>query len=396
MAEVYDVKTKNLVIFPFILIFYEIITYLSNDLYLPALTNLIRDFNSTPAMALLTLTAWFLGSASTQLIMGPLSDRYGRRPILLSGAVLFIFSTMFCAATHSMTIFLIARFIQGSAVCSFMVAGYATVHELYDTHKAIHVLALMGSIGVLAPAFGPLLGGFILEITSWRYLFWLLAIGAVMATLLLLKWMPESNPPENRIPFLLKNILNSYYLIIKNKNFMIATIVLCLIYGGLIAWLTMGPLLITEGYHYSPLMFGIFQALIFSTFIVGNMLIKYVMKYFTINKTIFIGLVLTLIGSIFSLITAYYNSLHIIPFVIALMIFAGGAALQYGTLQRIAIEESQEPMGLRMAIFSSCLGIAGVLSSAISSYIYDGTSLKLAYFLVMVALIGFVLNFIRK
>lgn len=396
MAGVCNVKTKNLIIFPFILIFYEIITYLSNDLYLPALTSLMRDFNSTPAMAQLTLTAWFLGSASTQLVMGPLSDRYGRRPILLSGAIIFILSTILCAATDSMTTLLIARFIQGSAVCSFMVAGYATVHELYDTHKAIHVLALMGSIGILAPAFGPLLGGFILQIASWRYLFWSLAIGAVIATILLLKWMPESNPKENRLPLLFKNILYSYYLIIKNKNFMISTIVLCLIYGGLIAWLTMGPLLITESYQYSPLMFGVFQALIFSTFIVGNMLVKYVMKYFTINKTILIGLIITLIGSIISLTASYYDSQHIISFVIALMIFAGGSALQYGTLQRIAIEASREAMGLRMAIFSSCLGIAGVLSSAISSYIYDGTSIRLAYFLLIAAIISLGLNFLRN
>ena len=389
-------KTKNLVIFPFILIFYEIITYLSNDLYLPALTDLMRDFNSTPAMAQLTLTTWFLGSASTQLIMGPLSDQYGRRPILLSGAFIFIIATILCAGTQSTTILLIARFIQGSAVCSFMVAGYSAIHELYDTHKAIQVLALMGSVGILAPAFGPLLGSFILQIASWRYLFWLLAIAAIIAILLLTKWMPESNPKENRTRFVMKNIFHGYISIIKNKNFILSTIILCLIYGGLIAWLAMGPLLITEGYHYSPLMFGIFQAMIFSSFIGGNMLIKYAMNYLAINKIIFIGLILTLIGGVFSLLISYYFNQHIIVFILTLMIFAGGAALQYGTLQRVAIEASSEPMGLRMAIFSTCLGIAGVLSSAISSYIYDGTSLKLAYFILAVSITAVILNITRE
>lgn len=389
-------KTKNLIIFPFFLIFYEIVTYLSNDFYLPALPNLMIDFNAAPAMAQLTLTAWFLGSASTQLVMGPLSDHYGRRPILLSGAALFIISTIVCAATHSMTLLLIARFIQGSAVCSFMVAGYASVHELYDSHKAIHVLALMGSIGILAPAFGPLLGGLILEVASWRYLFWLLAIGAVISTLLLMRWMPESNPKENRSPFLIKNIFTSYYLILKNKNFMISTIVLCLIYGGLIAWLTMGPLLITEGYHYSPLMFGIYQAVIFSAFIAGNMAIKHLMKFMTIRKIIFTGLIFTLISSMLAYFSAYFYNQQIILFIITLMIFAGGAALQYGTLQRVAIEASSEPMGLRVAIFSSCLGIAGALSSGISSYIYNKNTLNLAYFLVIVAIVGWILNLMRN
>jgi MFS family permease len=228
---------------------------------------------------------------------------------------------------------LVARFIQGSAVCSLIVAEYATIHELYDTHRAIQVLALMGSVGILAPAFGPLLGGLILEIANWRYLFGLLAISAVLALIFLTKWMPESHPKENRLPFKFKNIFLSYYLIIKNKNFMLAAIVLCLIYGGLIAWLSMGPLLITEAYHYSPLMFGFFQALIFSMFILGNLLIKKAMKYFLIKKIILLGLILTLASRIVAFLMAYYHSEKIVFFVIALMFFAFGAALQYGPLQ---------------------------------------------------------------
>jgi MFS family permease len=177
---------------------------------------------------------------------------------------------------------------------------------------------------------------------------------------------------------------------------MLSTVVLCLIYGGLIAWLAMGPLLITVGYHYSPLLFGMFQALIFGAFILGNLLIKYAIDYFNINKIIYSGLMLTLLGSIFALIVSYYYSQLIILFIFGLMIFGSGAALLYAILQRVAIESSQEPMGLRIAIFSSCLGIAGVLSSAISSYIYDGSSTKLAYFLLVVALAASILNVMRS
>jgi Bcr/CflA subfamily drug resistance transporter len=389
-------KLKNLVIFPYILIFYEVITYLSNDLYLPALPHLMRDFSSSPAIAQLTLTAWFLGAASTQLIIGPLSDHYGRRPILLSGIILFILSTIACATTHSITLLLIARFIQGSAVCSLIVAGYATVHELYDTNRAIRVLALMGSVGILAPTLGPLLGSFILQVTTWRNLFWLLAIGAMIAMILLFKWMPESNPKKNRVPFEIKNVFYSYYAIIKNKYFMLSTIILCVIYGGLIAWLTMGPLLITEGYHYSPLVFGAFQALVFGAFIGGNMLVKKAMNVFSINKIIIIGLLLTLLGSFSAVFVSYFYAQNVSLFVIALMIFSFGAALKYGILQRVAVEASNEPMGLRMAIFSSCLGISGVLSSAIASCIYNNSSLNLAYFLVIISIIAFLLNFIRN
>jgi len=384
-------KTRNLAIFPFLIIFYAILTYLSNDMYLPALFDLMRDFNTTTSMAQLTLTTWFLGSASTQLIMGPLSDHYGRRPILLLGGMIFIVSSILCAATHSMFILLIARFLQGSAVCSLMVAGYATVHELYDTKQAIHILALIGSVGILAPAFGPLLGSFILTVATWRFMFLLLAAGAVAAIILLFKWMPESNPLENRTPIAFKKIVKSYCSIITNINFILATLVLCLIYSGLIAWLTIGPLLITEALHLTPMMFGLYQALIFGSFILGNIFLKYTIPTIGLTKTIHYGLIVTVCGALFSLLSAiYFHS--IIGFIVALMIYAGGAALQYGTLQRIAIEMSHEPMGLRMAIFSSLLGIAGVLASSVSSYIYIGKPIQLAYFLVIVSVIAFVIN----
>lgn len=154
-------------------------------------------------------------------------------------------------------------------------------------------------------------------------------------------------------------------------------------------------MLITEAYHYSPLIFGIFQALVFGAFIIGNMLIKQAMKIFSINKIIFIGLLFTLVGGFSAVFVSYFYVQNIILFIVALMVFSFGAALKYGVLQRVAVEASSEPMGLRMAIFSSCLGIAGVLSSAIASCIYNNSSLNLAYFLAVMTIIAFLLNFIR-
>ncbi|MFN7097907.1 MAG: MFS transporter, partial [Gammaproteobacteria bacterium] len=146
---------RVLKIFPILLALYEVVTYLSNDMYLPALPQLANDLHTTNALAQLSLTTWFLGAASMQLILGPISDRYGRKPVLLIGGIFFVIATLICAMTPDMTTMLIARFFQGCAVCSVTVAGYATIHELYDQKAAMKALALMGSITVLAPAFGP-------------------------------------------------------------------------------------------------------------------------------------------------------------------------------------------------------------------------------------------------
>src|ERR1700722_8603518 len=97
---------KSLVLFPFILVFYEIIHYLANDMYLPALPILAKELKISTHVAQMTITTWFLGAASMHLILGPLSDRIGRRPVLLSGGILFIVSTFYCAMTSDIRFFL--------------------------------------------------------------------------------------------------------------------------------------------------------------------------------------------------------------------------------------------------------------------------------------------------
>ena len=109
---------RNITIFPILLALYEICTYLSNDAYLPALPNITRDLVTSNHLVQLTLTTWFMGSASTQLFLGPLADRVGRRPVLLSGGFIFIVATLACAIANNIYELLILRFIQGATITS--------------------------------------------------------------------------------------------------------------------------------------------------------------------------------------------------------------------------------------------------------------------------------------
>jgi MFS transporter, DHA1 family, multidrug resistance protein len=123
-------------LFPFIFVFYEITHYLANDMYLPAMPRLVADLQTTTHLGQQTITVWFLGTAALQLLLGPLSDRLGRKPILFLGGLIFILSTLICALTSNIHLFLIARFFQGTAVCAVITAGYSSIHELYDQIRA--------------------------------------------------------------------------------------------------------------------------------------------------------------------------------------------------------------------------------------------------------------------
>lgn len=373
-----SLKSKAL-LFPILLVMYEISTYLSNDMYLPALPDMMKDLMLTTKQAQWTLTSWFLGSASTPLIMGVISDRYGRRPVLLLGGLVYILTTAICAITHNPHVLLIARFIEGAAIPSMMVAGYACIHESYEQKEAIRILAFMASITILAPALGPLLGSLVLYFSHWRGIFWAITILASIAVLLLFQWMPETHPPEKRHPIHMATLLQQYWRVLTNKQFMLLLCVLGFIYMGFIVWITAGPLLIIDNFHYSPIMFGLMQAFVFAAYIIGNHYVKYFIAWIGVNPLIRLGLIITLCGGMLVGMSAICFPGSIYPFLLGMTTYSLGSALCFAPLNRTVIESSDETMGIRVALFTVIWTCFGVLGSLIASLYFSGTIASIAY-----------------
>lgn len=354
-------STPYSIFFPFALVFYEIATYLSNDMYLPSLPALANDFKASENAAQNTLLAWFLGSASMQLLIGPLSDRFGRRIILLIGGCLFILSSLICAITHDINVMLIFRFIQGSAVCSVVVAGYSAIHELYDSKRAIKIIAIMGSITVLAPAFGPLLGAIIIEVSQWRTIFYLLALWAAIGIAALFFVMPETNPHKIALNF--KDIMRDYWAISKHKMFLSYTLIFCFLFLSLIGWIVESPFVIIESYHRSVIEFGVIQFFVFSCFIIGAQITRFLIQQFTANQIIEFGLIIALCGAIILPLVSYLLNPHLYWIVALMMVITLGIAMAFGPLNRCAVDSCNEPMGRRMAVSSSFMSLFGVLGT---------------------------------
>lgn len=388
-------RAKAFAIFPFLLVFYEITTYLANDMYLPALPSIAADLHITSHLAQMTLTTWFFGTASMQLLLGPMSDRYGRRIILLGGGFFFVVATLICAYTKQIELLLMARFIQGCAVCSVTTAGYSSIHEIFTSGEAIQILAILESITVLAPAFGPVLGAIIIHYLSWRWIFVILLIWSTLALLLLWKWMPESNPPEKRHRFNWQLLLKNYYSIMTNLKFMSYTIGCCLLFLALIAWIAAGPFLVISTFKFSTFYFGFFQILIFGSLIIGAQVVKYYIPTLGINKLVNISLGISLSGSIFALISSFIFPHFLVGIVIALMIFCFGSSLNFSPSQRAAVDACQEPMGARLAVFFTIMSVFGVIGGLLVSSTYNDTLNWFAYLLMIVSLLAILIKWLE-
>lgn len=155
---------------------------LSTDLYLPALPRMAENLNATPSLVNLTLVLFFMFYAAGTLFWGPLSDKYGRKPILLTGLVTYTAVSALCALSANVYQLIAFRVLQAIASGAVTSVGSAVVKDVYTGRRRESVLALVSSMVMIAPIVAPVIGAVILSFTSWRGVFWALAIISLLAT----------------------------------------------------------------------------------------------------------------------------------------------------------------------------------------------------------------------
>lgn len=349
------IKIKYL---PFFIVLHEIAIYLSNDMYLPSMPTIAKSLALTQNQVQSTLTFWFLGASALQFIYGPLSDRYGRKVIIIFGGACYTIASAVCAMTHTLPLLLLARFMQGTAVCSVLVAGYASIHELFSTKEAIKILAIMAAVTILAPALGPLIGALLIQWYDWRYLFWLLFALGFISTILLLLYMPESNKNKHQIN--IPAIGKGYFSILSNPGFLLPTMGYCMLFAIDYLWIFQAPFLMMDVYGYTPFFYGISQALVFSGFFFGAELLRRLLEKYTLKNIIRWSMIISVLLSIMLTIAAKLFDNMLICILLLTSISVSTSVL-FGPLNRLAIESSKQPMGRRTAVFSTIVSFFGAL-----------------------------------
>ena len=371
------------------LVLYETACWLAMDAYTPALPSIMNSFDVGFRAVQLTIALWMAGGLLPQIVIGPCSDHFGRKPVLLVGAGLFIVTSFACAFAQSFPQFVIARFFQGMVIPTMIIAGYAAVHELCNQQQAIQLIARMQSVTLLAPSIGPLLGGVILFYTSWHWIFIGLGVWTIVITIGLKTVMPESLPVEQRSSQL--NIIQSfkqYRFCINNRIFMFYTLAICGLLAIIVIWISASPLLIIGHFHYSTLQFGISQAVVFAAFIIGTKLIGYLSKQHTqYHLATRYGSLIVVIGGFTCLISSLIFRDQLLAIIISLTILMLGSGICFSVFMRLAIDSSSETMGIKMGLISFFETLTATLSSIVVIVFYHNTTLSLAVLIVISSLI---------
>jgi DHA1 family bicyclomycin/chloramphenicol resistance-like MFS transporter len=224
---------------------------LSLDLYLPALPALATDLDGTPALAQLTLTACMVGVAVGQLVLGPVSDRYGRRGPLLIGVGAYAVTSALCAAAPDLGVLIALRLLQGLAGGAGIVIARAVVRDLYDTDAAARVFSLLMLVVGIAPVAAPVLGGQLLHLMPWRGLFLVLCLIGC-ALLAAAAWaIRDTLPPDARIHGGLRASARQLRIVVRDSRFVGFTAVITLASVILFAYIVMSPFVLQDGYGLS-------------------------------------------------------------------------------------------------------------------------------------------------
>lgn len=226
------------------------------DLYLPALPSLAAYFKSPDALVQMSLTMSMLGLASGQLFIGPVSDRFGRKNVLLLTLLLFIITTILCILSPSVHLFNLSRLFQGMSASGGIVIARSISADLYAGKELKSFLGLISAVNGIAPVLAPVLGGMIMSIGTWKNIFAvLLAYGLVM--LLLAGGMRESLPPHKRHKNGMVDSFAAYGRLFRNKTYILYLAVFMFSSVVLFGYIACSPFILQSLYLLSPMQFSL-------------------------------------------------------------------------------------------------------------------------------------------
>ena len=234
---------------------------LSIDMYLPALPVIAQQFGVPAGSAQMTLSTYILGFALGQLLYGPMADSIGRKPVILGGTLIFAAAASACALAQSIDQLITLRFFHGLAAAAASVVINALMRDIYPKEEFSRMMSFVMLVTTVAPLLAPMIGGAVLVWLSWHAIFWILAIAALLASLMIFFFISETLPVERRQPFHIRTTLGNFATLFRHKRVLSYMLASGFSFAGMFSFLSAGPFVYIELNHVLPQNFGYYFAL---------------------------------------------------------------------------------------------------------------------------------------
>ncbi|MFE3657333.1 Bcr/CflA family multidrug efflux MFS transporter [Streptomyces sp. NPDC059165] len=354
---------------------------LSMDMYLPALPEVTGALHAPAATIQLTLTACLAGMALGQLVVGPMSDKWGRRRPLLTGMVVYVAATAVCALAPGAQMLIAFRLLQGLAGAAGIVIARAVVRDLYDGVEMARFFSTLMLISGMAPIVAPLIGGQILRVTDWRGVFYVLAVIGLLLTVVVARWLHETLPPERRHGGGVGQALRTMRSLLADRVFTGYVLAGGLAFATLFAYISASPFVIQEIYGASPqtfsLLFGLNSV---GLVVVGQINGKLLVGRVSLDKALGVGLSLIALAALALLLmtSGAFGEVGLVPVAAGLFVLMSAMGLALPNTNAQALNRTPHAAGSASALLGTTSFLVGAVASPLVGIAGAATAVPMA------------------
>lgn len=351
---------------------------LSTDLYLASLPSLATVFGVPASTVQLTLSVFVIGFGGAQLIIGPLSDRYGRRPVLMWGLALYVAASLLCAFAQTIHVLIAARFMQALGCCSAIIIARAIVRDAYAPADSARVIARASSWLSLAPLTGPILGSYLQVAFGWRAAFVALSILSAIVLGAVIMRLPETNVHKNPRATELRGLMTNYRHVLGSRAFWAHVLPGALSYGSIFAFISGSSLVLIRVLGVPTQYFGYCFAFGVSGYLCGTIVCRRLLPRFGPSATLRIGSTLSLAAGALFLAVVAAGFAHWSVVVIAMFLTMGAHGLNFPVSQSGSVTPFPQQAGTAAGLMGAIVMLAAFGVGTIVGATFDGTLFPLA------------------
>ncbi len=350
----------------------------ATDMYIPAFPDMSRDLGSSTAAVQLSLTGFLVGLAVGQLLLGPISDSVGRRPVLIAGSALFMLLSAICAVAPSVEILNSARLLQGIMGAAGIVVARAVISDLFQGTAAAKHFATLSVIVFVAPVAAPLLGGGILSFGTWRVVFGVLALFGLILLALVLTQVPESLPEEHRKPSGVGTTLASVGGLLTRRSLMGYVLAMSFGSAGLFAYISGSTFVFQDVYGLSPTQYSLVFGINAFGMMLSGMTFGKLAARVSLNALLVIGIAIALVATAALAAILVTVGSSMITTWVCLFVLVLGIGTAFPAAMTLGQAMGQDAPGSVSGLLGSGQFLLGALASPVPGLFGTSSALPLA------------------
>lgn len=346
---------------------------MSTDIYAPSMPHLPAFFGVDASIVKLTISLNVLMFGLGQMVHGPLSDRFGRKPVLLGAMALFTLATFACAFAQTIGQLVAARMAQGFMGAAEAVVGYAIFKDLFDEKQQVRALAIFGMSIALAPAVAPIIGGYIHVWFGWRFNFYLIGALGILITILIWRLLPESSRADVRA-LQPARVFGNYRALLTDRRFIAHAGMAGVGVGVIYAFVTGAPFILIDQLGVPTEQFGYYQAAIVVTFFIGSLISTRAVNIMPTEKLLNIGLGMTLFGGGCLIAVIAVGNMTATTFTVAFSVMTLGLGPVFAVAPSKAMLATTRSTGSAAAMLGATEMVVGGMAAGAVGLLHDGTA----------------------